>query len=156
MNCSDVMEMIYDEDSMSILDRLMANIHVFFCPDCAGKIERFEAAKNIMHHDFFPVSPELEDSIMSKIAEQDCSKEEIAEAHHTALGFSTRSWVITGLVIFVSLVTTFTGLEFRNIVNETGTSFLIPMGITTGIIMTVYASLFIGSHLKEFTERFGL
>jgi len=30
------------------------------------------------------------------------------------------------------------------------------MGITIGIILTTYGALFIGSHLKQLSERFGL
>jgi hypothetical protein len=33
---------------------------------------------------------------------------------------------------------------------------MIPIGITIGIMLTGYGALFIGSHLKEFSERFGL
>jgi hypothetical protein len=35
-------------------------------------------------------------------------------------------------------------------------SFLLPVGITFGIVLTSYGALFIGSHLEEFSERFGL
>jgi hypothetical protein len=35
-------------------------------------------------------------------------------------------------------------------------SYLLPVGITIGIVLTSYGALFIGSHLKELSERFGL
>ena len=35
-------------------------------------------------------------------------------------------------------------------------SFLLPVGITIGVVLTTYGALFIGSHLKELSERFGL
>jgi hypothetical protein len=71
-------------------------------------------------------------------------------------GISTRGWVIAGLVILVSLATAFFGLDFQKIAHELGMSFLLPVGITIGIILTVYCVFFIGSHIKELTERFDL
>jgi hypothetical protein len=35
-------------------------------------------------------------------------------------------------------------------------SFLLPVGITVGIVLTSYGALFIGGHLKELSERFRL
>jgi len=56
----------------------------------------------------------------------------------------------------VSLITAFFGLDFKNLASESGISFLLPMGITIGIILTTYGALFISSHLNELSERFGL
>ena len=82
--------------------------------------------------------------------------QEAEEAFEIPGGLTTRGWVIAGFVILVSLVTAFFGLEFNNIAGEAGKSFMLPMGITIGIVLTSYGALFIGSHLKELSERFGL
>jgi hypothetical protein len=107
-----------------------------------------------MRHDFFPYSPELENSIMKKIA----FEEDITETAHYPIpgGISTRGWVFAGLVILVSLATAFFGLDFKKVADETGMSFLLPVGITVGIVLTVYGVFFIASHLKELIERFDL
>jgi hypothetical protein len=107
-----------------------------------------------MREDFFPLSPGLEDSIMSMVAEEE--QQEGEENYAVPAGLSMRGWVIAGLIILVSLATTFFGLDFHKLAIEKGMSFLLPVGITVGIVLTVYGAFFIGSHLKELSERFGL
>jgi len=152
MNCSKIQEIVYEEDSTSLFNQIQVWLHTLYCQDCAQKAERFEITKIIMKEDFFPSSPTLEDSIMARIA-----KEEQTEAHYAIPGgISTRGWVIAGVIVMISLITVFFGLDFQNLANEYGTSFILPLGISIGIVLTSYCALFIGSHLKELSERFGL
>ena len=162
MDCSKALDLIYEysgsghdpEDSMPLFDQVRLWIHAFFCDYCAEEIRRLEETRNIMRQDFFPSSPNLEESIMMKIA----LEEDFAEAEHYSIpgGISTRNWVIAGLVIFLSLATAFFGMDFQKVANETGMSFLLPVGITIGIVLTLYGVFFIASHLKELVERFDL
>jgi hypothetical protein len=71
-------------------------------------------------------------------------------------GVSFRSWVIAGLIILVSLSSSFFNLDFVETVASYGSSFLLPVGLTIGIVVTGYGALFIGSHLKELSTRFRL
>ena len=90
---------------------------------------------------------------MAKVAAEEIEAE---ETYAVPGGISTRAWVISGFIIFISLATAFFSFDFQNIASETGISFLLPVGIIVGIILTTYGALFIGSHLKELSERFGL
>jgi hypothetical protein len=139
---------------MPLLIQIQIWLHTFFCQECAFEIERYETARHIMRNSFFPPSPHLEDSIMAKIT----IDEELSENVPYAIpgGLSTKGWIIAGLIIVVSLGTSFFGLDFQKIADETGISFLLPFGITAGIVLTSYCAFFIGSHIKELTERFGL
>jgi len=119
--------------------------------DWIEKMERYQTAKTIMKEDFFPSSPDLENSIMAKI---DAERKD--EAYAVVGGLSTHGWVIAGVVILISLVTVFFGLDFQQLALESGMSFVLPVGITIGIVLTTYGALFIGSHLKELSKRFGL
>ncbi|GBU28739.1 hypothetical protein R84B8_02299 [Treponema sp. R8-4-B8] len=155
-SCSKNMDLYYEsqeggEDSMSLLSQIQVWAHSLFCHVCAEKIERYEAAKILMKEDFFPSSPALEETIMARI-----DAEQPDEARDTVGGFSTQSWVIAGFVILISLATVFFGLDFQRLALESGMSFMLPVGITIGIVLTTYGALFIGSHLKELSERFGL
>jgi hypothetical protein len=47
-------------------------------------------------------------------------------------------------------------MDFEKVAHRQGSSFLIPVGITIGVVVTGYGALFIASHLKELSERFGL
>jgi hypothetical protein len=47
-------------------------------------------------------------------------------------------------------------MDFIHIAQEQGLSFLLPLGITVGVVLTCYGALFIGSHLKELSKHFNL
>jgi hypothetical protein len=142
------------DNSIPFINQIQIWLHTLICPNCAQEIERFEVSRNIMNDDFFPASPGLEDSIMAMVAEEELPEAEGINA--VPGGLSTRSWAIAGIIIFLSLATAFFGLDFQNLAHETGTSFLLPAGITIGCVLTIYGAFFIGSHLKELSERFGL
>jgi hypothetical protein len=90
----------------------------------------------------FPAPPaELEDRIMRSI-----NAEEQAGDYPEVAGFSFRSWVVTGLIVLLSLSSSF----FWEVAPP------LHIGITVGAIVTAYGAIFIGSHLKELTERFNL
>jgi len=159
MSCSNILDMVYsNEENISLLNHLQIGFHAFFCQDCARKIELYNSARTSMKEDFFP-SVDVEDSVMARIAHEN-ENELLAfdeESVHPVHGVpSTRGWVIAGVVLVVSLVSAFFGFDFRRLASESGMSFMLPMGITIGLILTVYCALFIGSHLKELSERFGL
>ena len=160
MDCSRILDMVYESEEPAISGQPLFNqvqiwLHTLLCPSCAQEIERFEVSKAIMREDFFPSSPGFENSIMALIAaEEEQSQSE--EIYAVPGGISTRGWIISGLIILISLATVFFGLDFQNLASETGISFLLPVGITVGIVLTTYGALFIASHLKELSERFGL
>jgi anti-sigma factor ChrR (cupin superfamily) len=145
-----------------MLAQLQVGLHLLICPGCAQEVERFEAIRDMLRYDFLPPAPGLEDSIMASIAAEEGETLEELEAGEIAVvpgGISTRGWVIAGLVLLVSLATVFFGMEFNHVALDAGMSFLLPVGITVGIVLTTYGALFIGSHLKELKElgeRFGL
>ena len=160
MNCERILDKIYEMDSIPLLTRIRIGLHILVCPDCAQEIERFEVCRDILHREIFSASildaaPGLEDTIMAMTAAEE-EKNAEQEAAEISGGFSTRGWVIAGLVMLVSLATSFFGLDFNKVAVTAGMSFMIPIGITIGAALTCYGALFIGSHLKELSERFGL
>jgi hypothetical protein len=162
MTCHDIMDKIYEYsgEDMPLLLRIRVGMHLFFCPDCARELERFEVSRNILRCDFFPPAPDFQEAVMRRIMNEaalagEAEAEEPLEEFPVE-GVSFRSWVITGLVVLVSLSTAFLGLDFGRLAASEGMSFLLPVGITIGAVLTCYGALFIGSHLKELSERFGL
>ena len=159
MNCSNILDMVYESETpIPLINQVQIWLHTIVCPSCSQEIERYQVCNSILREDFFPSSPMLEDSIMAKVAAIAAEEEhkKIEELQTAAGGFSTRGWIIAGIIIFVSFAAAYFGLDFKRLANESGISFLLPMGITFGIVLTLYSALFIGSHLKEFSERFGL
>jgi len=156
MTCPEILDMVYEEsDSMPLFNQIRVWLHTIFCPNCAQEIERYHVSRSILQNEFFPITPGFEESIMAKIDTLE-NQQEAKDGYAVPGGLSTRGWIIAGLIIFISLATAFFGFDFRNLTDESGISFLLPMGITIGIVLTTYGALFIGSHLKELSERFGL
>jgi hypothetical protein len=151
------MDKIFDSiggEPLSPLSQIKIWIHLFICPRCARELKNLEEAQEILRTGFFLPPPDLEEPIMSRIYEE-CPETE--EKHYEIpAGVSFRGWVITGLVVLFSLVTSFFGMDFERVAASQGSSFLLPVGLTIGIVLTGYGALFIGSHLKELSERFRL
>ncbi|MCL2069660.1 MAG: peptidoglycan-binding protein [Treponema sp.] len=115
-------------------------------------LKNMRNAEEIMKTDFFPPSPTFEDIIMQQVYKESAA-EQLSDA---PTGFSLRGWVLIGFFVLFSLSSAFFGMDFAEIANSEGLSFLLPMGLTIGIMLTVYGALFIGSHLKALSDRFGL
>jgi len=157
MTCREVMDKIVEssgDEPLPIVTHLHVFLHLLFCYRCAEEAKKFEAFREIMRADFFPPSPELEETIMAKLPPE--GEEAPGFTGMVPGGLSTRLWVIAGFFILVSLATSFFGMDFIKVANAQGSSFLLPVGITIGTVLTGYGALFIGSHLKELSSRFGL
>jgi hypothetical protein len=144
MNCNKAMDVVYEEwgtVSLSFFTRLRARFHLFLCPRCAAEAALLQSARGLMRESVPPPPAELEERIMRSIdaEEQDSQYPEVA-------GVSFRSWVVTGFIVLLSLSSSF----FWEGVPP------LYIGITVGAILTAYGAIFIGSHLKELTERFNL
>jgi hypothetical protein len=139
------------EGSFPFLTQLRMIIHLFFCSRCSEEVKKMELLHSVVVNDFFPADPSLEDAIMRKISAEVIDEEMAGDA---PAGFSLRSWVIIGCFVLLSLSTVFFGMDFINVADAQGSSFLLPVGITIGAVLTGYGALFIGSHLKELSSRF--
>jgi len=155
IDCDHVVEIASEPEkdiSLPLLTQIKLGLHLLFCESCQSELKTLEVLAEIMRSDFLPPSPELEEIIMERLGEE-VLIEETAKTH---VGFSFRSWVIIGFFLVFSLVSSFFGMNFVGAGNAEGLSFLLPLGITIGLIVTCYGALFIGSHLKELSNRFGL
>ena len=160
MKCNDALEIVYETSaSLSPGKRLAMVFHIIFCKQCAAHLRSYEKIHSLLTTDFFPPSPDFSNSIMNSIYQEEKESlfdKTLDEQLMGAGGFSIRGWVIAGIVLIFSLVTVFFGQDYANITLDDGSSYLLPMGIITGIVITGYGALFIGSHLKELSERFKL
>ena len=153
MDCQTVMDTVYESEKDSplpLLAQIQIGLHVFFCPDCAAELRNFRYIEELMKSDFFPPSADLEGSIMEKIYNDTYEDEKI----DAPAGFSFRGWVIIGFFVLLSLSSSFFGMNFIEIAQTEGLSFLLPVGLTIGMVVTCYGALFIGSHLNELSSRF--
>ena len=155
MDCNTVMDTVYEaekESALSLVTQLRISLHLLFCSACAGELKNLRRIDEIMKSDFFPPSPDLGNIIMERLREETAME----AATDAPAGFSLRGWVIIGFFVLLSLSSVFFGINFVHIANVEGSSFLLPVGITIGVVVTCYGALFICSHLKELSSRFGL
>ncbi|MDR3122773.1 MAG: peptidoglycan-binding protein [Treponema sp.] len=144
MNCDKAMNAVYEEwgaESLSLFTQLGLRLHFLRCPRCAAEAAQLQSARSLMAESF-PLPPmELEERIMRSV-----NAEEQGEESPEVAGVSFRSWVVTGFIVLLSLSSSF----FREGAPP------LQIGITVGAVVTAYGAIFIGSHLKELTERFNL
>ena len=152
--CREILDIVHGREEPSLFGRMRVGAHLLACPECAEKVERFGLCVKTMTEGFLPDSPGLEEGVMAAIAEEEGAFDGTEVS--VPGGFSLGGWVVAGIVLLVSTATIFFGVEFRNVALASGMSFMIPVGITVGIALTVYGAIFIGSHLKKLSERFGL
>jgi hypothetical protein len=142
-----------------LLARLEIMLHRLYCFRCDEKFRQLESAREFMRTGFFPSTPDFEDSVMRLIRKEsvlDEAPESAMGGFSIIQGLSLRGWVITGFVVLLSLGSAFFGMGFTKVAADEGSSFLVPIGLTMGMVVTGYGALFIASHLKELSERFGL
>jgi hypothetical protein len=157
MKCDDALDTIYQaEDLLPLWKRLGLAFHIIVCGKCAAHLGTYEKACSLLRTSFFPPSPDFSSTIMNRIFSETCDEDAGNEPVFEAGGFSTRAWVIAGVIMLFSLASLFFGEDFASIALDQGSSFLLPLGIITGAVITGYGALFIGSHLKELSERFKL
>jgi hypothetical protein len=147
----EIFETAGEDDALPFLTQLRISIHLFFCSCCAEEVKKMELLHSVMIDDFFPPAPDLEDAVMQKISAERINAQ---VSQDTPAGLSFRTWVIIGCFVLLSLSTAFFGMDFIKVADAQGSSFLLPVGITIGALLTGYGAFFIGSHLKELSSRF--
>ena len=155
IDCGTVKD-IFNESEMdrhlSVLDHIRMEFHLLLCPRCSAELRNLRYLEEIMRTDFFPASPDFEELIMRRLPED----ADIEEKNDVPAGFPLRGWVVIGFFVLISLSSSFFGINFVEIANAAGLSFLLPVGLTIGMVVTCYGALFISSHLKELSTRFRL
>jgi hypothetical protein len=159
MTCDDLLDKVYEfsgDSSLPFLFRLRVKLHCLVCPQCAQELDRFQLAQDILRNDFFPSGADFAGAVMQKLCAEAPLETEAEGVYGEDAGVSLRGWVITGLILLISLASAFFGMDFVKVAAREGSSYLLPMGITIGAALSCYGAIFIGSHLKELSERFGL
>lgn len=63
--------------------------------------------------------------------------------------FTPRDWILVGLVIFLSVILMPFGHDAERLIGIFGLSFAIPLALVSGLVVSVYGVLFIGTHMDE-------
>jgi hypothetical protein len=161
MSCNDLLDKVYEYSgapSLPLPLRLQVKLHCLVCPQCAQELERFRLVQDVLRNDFFPPAADFAGAVMARLYAESPDLENLADTGDIfgENSVSIRDWVIIGLVLLFSLASSFFGMDFVTIAAREGPSYLLPLGITIGAVLSCYGAIFIGSHLKELSERFGL
>ncbi|MDR1429007.1 MAG: peptidoglycan-binding protein [Spirochaetaceae bacterium] len=165
MRCGDIVNWVIEHDGdedVSFLRRLLIDAHIFFCPRCARELRRWQLGRDLLSASCQDPAltiggfelPDISGAVMGDILAESGETPDTASGGAEVLSF--RRWVVAGCVIVVSLVSVFFCFDFTELSAASGLSLMIPMGVTIGIIISAYSALFIGSHLKELSQRFRL
>ncbi|MDR2842811.1 MAG: hypothetical protein LBV52_06385 [Spirochaetaceae bacterium] len=164
MKCCSVKNYLYDFSyPENIIEKLHIMFHLLHCKECARDKRAVLKAKSIMQSSFLPAeeSDELSDAVMEmiwrKTKHSDLGDDLLEQGFPDPLkeAFSFNVWVVAGVIIFVSLLLGCLGINFLDS-HDKGYSFLLPMGITIGGVITAYGALFIGSHIQELKKKIEL
>ena len=108
-------------------------------------------AYRMLHEEAMPEAPDLSGLIMAEVY-----KEKPLACPGAREPVSFRNWILVGFVILGALSLSSININFGKIASFLSPSLLLPICITLALALTLYAALFIGSHLDELSERFGL
>jgi hypothetical protein len=161
MKHSTVIEKIYENESLSVFERLAIAFHLLGCKKCVHGLARYENAREIMRNDFLTDEGEsVADYVMAIIGEEEraVAPDPLADpfVNLSPEILPIRNWIISGVIIISALTTSFFGMDFNSLVHDFGNNFTIPLAITIGTVITAYIALFIGKHLKKLSDLFGL
>ncbi|MCL2093691.1 MAG: peptidoglycan-binding protein [Treponema sp.] len=156
-DCQSIMEALYEDEkdhNLPLLAQIRIRLHLVLCPRCSQELKTLEQVKELMTSGFFPPCPDFSEPLMARILEEEALETE--EPIYAKPGFSFKLWIIIGFFVLLSLPSSYFGMNYVGLGREEGPSFLLPLGLTIGMVLTCYGAFFIGSHLKQLSDRFRL
>ncbi|GMO46677.1 MAG: hypothetical protein Ta2B_28380 [Termitinemataceae bacterium] len=141
--------------------RLLITLHLLHCENC-GEFKRvIGKTSEIMASDFLPqseVNTEVSDAVMNIINRQNSTIADLRPQQSWSEPdtdtFSLQTWVVSGLIIMISLLSAYFSINLLS--SQEILDFIVPIAITIGSVITAYGAIFIGTHLKELSKRFGI
>lgn len=151
-----MMDKVYEtfgEQDVPLLLRIRIMAHLHWCGHCAEECRKLRTlTQTLTQDDFFPATPLSNiDNIMAEVERIEETK---INKEYSVVPISLRRWIIIGFIMLISLSSMVFGMDFMKVVSTQGRSFLLPVSLTIGCVVTGYGAMFIGSHLKELSDRF--
>jgi hypothetical protein len=118
-------------------------IHLRACPECARQTAALKAAVALYRLSGPAGSVDVSRRVAALLPFMEAPRRSI----------SMRDWLAVGLVIFASVILVPLLAEFRELGAAYGTGFTLPVSLALGVIVTLYAGMFVMSHLDDFSKR---
>ena len=141
MKCKEVMKQVFESDSIENTS-FRIWIHLLFCKNCKTETERINLTlASFQQTTPYKISnPGLKNSIMNEILKTGI------EYNHKISYFK---WVSVGTIIIGSRFL-FSYSDYSKWLSQHfGTNFDLPLNIVLGSIISVYALIFIGTHVED-------
>jgi len=118
-------------------------IHARSCPACAREAAAMKAAVGLYRLPDIASSASIAPRVAALLPFMPQPRRTV----------SMRDWIITGFVIVSSIVLVPLLAEFRALRAVYGSGFTFPVSLALGFIVTLYAGMFVLSHLDDFSRR---
>lgn len=118
-------------------------VHARTCPACARQLEILGRAIAVYRQPDEPIAVDLVPRVSALLPYLPAPRRVV----------SMRDWLLVGLLIAISMVMVPLLGDFRALRAAYGPGFTLPVFLTYGVAMTLYAGLFIISHLDDFSRR---
>ena len=128
-----------DNETMSI-DMIA---HARSCQICTHEYEILRGSLELYQLPDSAASADLVPGIMTKL-------QYLSPPRRT---ISMRNWVLSGLVILASIMVVPMLSDFRALRSVYGAGFTLPLALMFGVVVTLYAGVFVISHLDDFSRR---
>lgn len=141
MTCKRFLEQLDGLDNRCLpLDMV---VHARTCPDCARQLDILGRAIAVYRMPDELVAVDMVPRVSALLPYVPAPRRVV----------SMRDWLLVGLLITISMVMVPLLGDFRALRAAYGPGFALPVFLTYGVAITLYAGLFIMSHLDEFSRR---
>ncbi len=142
MKCETFMKRFLENDEAGSLSPAI-RIHLFRCARCAGEVRAFRLAMA----DLRPYEPFVLDGIESaRIVDSVMRQPEYRKS------ISLFNWVGAGVLMFVGIFLAPFSDQFMSLRDHFGGDLEVPFSLVMGVMVTIYAAIFIGTHMDELSR----
>lgn len=143
MNCERLMNRYLELDNGAPLP-LYLRLHTLFCARCRAEIRAMERALAGMRRFAPPTVEDLGEEIMSRVMRSVSEDGRIVPLYN---------WVAGGVLILAGVILMRFGDSFIWLRERFGTDLELPLAIVLGVVLSVYAAVFVGTHIEELGRR---
>jgi hypothetical protein len=129
---------------------VLLRAHLALCPACREEAARSKAALAAYRNALYRRDAHREDFEgpgTDKIEERVMAAVRILPRPRRVVSF--RDWIVSGLVIAISMALIPFGNDFNSIKALFGTSFTLPLMLALSLVITLYGAVFIATHMDE-------
>lgn len=140
MKCNSIMKCFMELDNYRSLP-LQIRGHLIFCTRCRKDILSMRRAlETILNKKPYDTSEDLSNNIMEQIATSQVIYK---------MDISSLKWISVGLIIFASIFLVSFSEPLNWLKGHFGWRLEVPLNIVLGLVISLYATLFIGTHIDE-------